>query len=74
MEAISEVIDIKNRTIHYELPENFRAKRVQLIILPVDEKSGKEPRQNRILALKNSIGGNQADALEKHLKDMRDEW
>nr|WP_293840582.1 hypothetical protein [uncultured Arsenicibacter sp.] len=75
MEAISEVLTIHNGTIHYTLPDHFKAKRVQLIILPVDDPQEKISDQpNRIHSLRGSIKGKEADALEQHIKEIRNEW
>ncbi len=75
MQAISEIIELSGPTLHYTLPEGFEARRVQLIILPVDElPADTTARPNRIRSLRGSIKGKAADGLEEHLKTIRNEW
>ncbi len=38
MQAIRDIVDVKSNKITYELPSRFSGKRVELIVLPVDDK------------------------------------
>lgn len=37
MNAIRKIVEVKDRKINIELPENFTADKVEIIIFPVDE-------------------------------------
>ena len=37
MNAIRQIVEVKDRKINIELPENFTADKVEIIIFPVDE-------------------------------------
>lgn len=37
MDAYREIIDIKNNTLHIQLPEKFKNGKVEVIVLPIEE-------------------------------------
>lgn len=37
MNAISQIVEVKDHKINIELPENFTADKVEIIVFPVDE-------------------------------------
>jgi len=71
---MNDFIDVKEHTITYSLPPDFDAKRVQIIILPIDEENGTLTKKNRIRGLRKSISGKEAERLEAHVKEIREEW
>ena len=74
MNAISEIIEVKARKITYALPPDFDAKKVQIIILPIEQDNDTVKKKNRIRSLKKTIAGEQSKRLEAHLKEIREEW
>jgi hypothetical protein len=74
MNAISDFIEVKEHKIIYSLPPDFDAKRVQIIILPIDEENDTPSKKNRIRGLRKSISGKEAERLEAHVKEIRKEW
>jgi hypothetical protein len=74
MNAISDFIEVKEHKIVYSLPLDFEAKRVQIIILPLDVENDVPSKGKRILSLKKSISGKEAERLEAHVKEIREEW
>lgn len=74
MNAISDFIEVKEHKITYSLPPDFDAKRVQIIILPIDEENDTPSKKNRIRGLRKSISGKEAERLEAHVKEIRKEW
>jgi hypothetical protein len=74
MNAISDFIEVKGHKITYSLPPDFDAKRVQIIILPIDEENDTPSKKNRIRGLRKSISGKEAERLEAHVKEIRKEW
>ncbi|MFN8348129.1 MAG: hypothetical protein U0X91_24220 [Spirosomataceae bacterium] len=73
MNAISDFIEVKEHKIIYSLPPGFEAERVQIIILPVDEENRNPSKKNRIRSLRKSISGKEAERLEVHVKEIREE-
>jgi hypothetical protein len=77
MNAIREYVDVQQGNIvQFQLPDDFKATRVEVIVLPFEQQKQavQNKRRNRILALKGSIVGSAADSLEKHTKEIREEW
>lgn len=37
LESIRQIMDVKNQSIQVDLPKNFKAKRVEVIIMPSNE-------------------------------------
>lgn len=37
MNAFRQIVEVKNRKINFELPENFVGEKVEIIIFPVEE-------------------------------------
>ncbi len=54
MEALRKVIDKSEAEIHLNLPENLRGKRIEIIILPVEEEETK-PEKRKLGLLKDKI-------------------
>lgn len=42
MEAYRKIVRIKNHTLNLHLPEKFKDRKVEVIVLPADEKERKE--------------------------------
>lgn len=74
MNAISDFIEVKEHKIIYSLPPDFDAERVQIIILPMDKENNMLSKKNRIRSLRKSISGKEAERLEAHVKEIREEW
>lgn len=74
MNAISDFVEVKDHTIKYQLPNDFLATRVQLIILPVEELPKKNSKSSRLKSLRGTIDGQRAESLNSHLKSIREEW
>ena len=39
MEAIRQIMDVKNNSLNINLPKDFKANKVEVIVLPIEEKS-----------------------------------
>jgi hypothetical protein len=70
MQALRQIVDVKDNLLHVVLPYDFKADKVEVIVLPIKE-------QNK---LKNSerfsgaISKGTAEKLHKHLYEVRNEW
>ena len=73
MQALRQIVNVTDNLLHIVLPTNFKANKVEIIILPIEE-------QNRPSKLKNSerfsgtISKETAEKLHKHLNEVRNEW
>jgi len=73
MQALRQIVNIKNNSLHVVLPVDFKADKVEIIILPIEA-------QNKPSKLKNSdrfsgaISEETAKKLHKHLNEVRNEW
>jgi hypothetical protein len=70
MQALRQIVNVKDNMLHIVLPDDFKADKVEIIVLPVKE-------QNKI---KNSerfsgaISKETSEKLHKHLNEVRKEW
>ena len=70
MQALRQIVNVKDNLLHVVLPADFRAEKVEIIVLPVNENT----------KLKNSerfsgaISKETAEKLHKHLNEVRSEW
>ena len=70
MQALRQIVNVKDNLLHVVLPADFRAEKVEVIVLPVNENT----------KLKNSdrfsgvISKETAEKLHKHLNEVRSEW
>jgi len=70
MQALRQIVDVKDNLLHVVLPTDFKADKVEVIVLPVNEQN----------ILKNSerfsgaISKGTAEKLHKHLHEVRNEW
>ena len=70
MQTLRQIVDVRDNFLHIALPDNFKADKVEVIVMPIKE-------QNKI---KNSerfagaISKETAEKLHKHLNEVRNEW
>jgi len=70
MQALRQIVNVKDNLLHVVLPNDFKADKVEVIVFPIKE-------QNK---LKNSerfsgaISKETAEKLNKHLNEVRNEW
>ena len=73
MQALRQIVNITDNFLHVVLPVDFKADRVEVIVLPLEE-------QTKPSKLKNSerfsgaISKETAEKLHKHLNEVRNEW
>ena len=76
MDAIRQFIDVKDRTFQVTLPENFNAKRVEVIILP-SEIEDNIPQWQKDIVLERIVAIKQNPDLlideEQFWKDLENE-
>jgi len=70
MQALRQIVNVKNNLLHIVLPTDFKADKVEIIVLPIKEEN----------ELKNSerfsgaISKETAGKLHIHLNEVRNEW
>ena len=73
MQALRQIVNVKDNLLHVVLPTDFKADKVEIIILPIEK-------QNKLSKLKNSerfsgaISKETAKKLHNHLNEVRSEW
>jgi len=73
MQALRQIVNVKDNLLHVVLPPDFKADKVEIIVFPVEE-------QNKPHKLKNSerfsgaISKKTAEKLHNHLNEVHNEW
>ena len=73
MQALRKIVSVKDNLLHIVLPVDFKADKVEVIVLPIEE-------QNKPGKLKNSerfsgaISKETAKKMHEHLNEVRSEW
>ena len=73
MQAIRQIVKITDNSFHFVLPIDFKADKVEIIVLPVEEpiKPGKMKNSERFFG---AISQETAQKLHDHLNEVRSEW
>jgi len=70
MQALRQIVNVKDNLLHVLLPTDFKADKVEIIVFPINEQD----------KLKNSerfsgaISKKTTEKLHKHLNEVRNEW
>ena len=70
MQAFRQIVNVKDNLLHIVLPADFKADKVEIIILPIKEQN-KMKNSERFLG---AISKETAEKLHKHLNEVHDEW
>jgi hypothetical protein len=73
MQAIRQIVNVKNHSLSIVLPDDFTAERVEVIVLPIDEPKIL-PKQRNSERFAGAISKETAEKLHKHLNEVRSEW
>ena len=73
MEALRQIINVQNNTFNVVLPAGFKAKKVEVIVLPVDEPKNAQKKKNS-QRFSGAISERTAGKLHKHISEVRNEW
>lgn len=74
MQALREIKEIKDKKIVIDLPERFKAKKVEIIILPLIQKSKKKMKKISELLLKGPALSKKEIEKIKSVENWFDEW
>lgn len=73
MEALRQIVDVRNHTLNIVLPNDFIAEKVEVIILSVEEQHLKK---NNISSLRGKLKltNDQYNDFQQYVNDSRNEW
>lgn len=72
MQALRQILDVKNHSLNISLPNDFNADKVEVIILPLEEKSKKKGVAN--LRGKLNLSDAQYNDFQEDVKNSREGW
>jgi len=72
MQAYRKIIDVKNNSLIINLPNDFNADKVEVIILPLEEKAKKKGVAN--LRGKLNLSDAQYNDFQEDVKNSREGW
>ena len=72
MEAYRQIVDIKNHTLNLLLPDRFKNRKVEVIVLPVDEQESTKKRKPS--DFRGCISKDTATSMLNSVEESREEW
>ena len=72
MKALRQILDVKNHSLNINLPNDFNADKVEVIILPLEEKTKKKGVAN--LRGKLNLSDAQHNDFQEDVKNSREGW
>ena len=73
MQALRQIVNVKNHSLNIVLPKDFAADKVEVIVLPVDEPKEKNGLKNSE-RFAGAISKETAEKLHNHLNEVDIEW
>ena len=70
MEALRQIVNVKDNLLHVVLPADFKADKVEIIVIPI----GEQKKLKNSERFSGAISKATAEKLRKHLKEVRNEW
>ena len=70
MQALRQIVNVNDNLLHVVLPSDFKADRVEVIVLPVEEHNKMKNSERFSAAISKETAGK----LHKYLNEMRSEW
>ncbi len=72
MQALRQILDVKNHSLNISLPNDFNADKVEVIILSLEEKAKKKGVAN--LRGKLNLSDAQYNDFQEDVKNSREGW
>jgi hypothetical protein len=72
MQVFRKILNVKNHLLKIELPDDFNANKVEVIVLPLEEKAINQGVAK--LRGKLKLTHDQYNEFQKDVKNSRDEW
>ena len=73
MQALRQIVDVKNHSLNILLPNDFKAEKVEVIVLPVEKQSINRDSVSKLRG-KLNLSDDQYDDFQKSIIDSRNEW
>ena len=73
MQALRQIVNVKNHSLNIVLPDDFAADKVEVIIIPFEEPK-MQPKISNSERFAGAISKETAEKLHKHLNEVRNEW
>ena len=73
MQVLRQILKVNNNKIYIELPADFKANEVEVIVLPVVERI-KKMKQKISEKFRGCLSKKTAEEMQKQIKKMREEW
>jgi hypothetical protein len=73
MQALRQILDVKDNRVSILLPADFKAGKVEVIVLPFDE-SASHPSIKNSERFSGAISEKTAQKLHQHINEIHNEW
>jgi len=73
MQALRQIVNVKNHSLNIVLPNDFAADKVEVIVLSVDEQPIKKSAISNLRG-KLNLTTDQYNDFQKYVNDSRNEW
>ena len=73
MQALRQIVNITDNSVHVVLPIDFKADKVEIIVLPIEEQT-KPSKMKNSEKFFGAISKETAQKLHNHLNEVRSEW
>ncbi len=73
MRVLRRIVNVQNKSFSIILPDNFKADKVEVIVLPIEEHK-EQPKLKNSERFSGAISKETAKKLHKHLNEVRSEW
>ena len=73
MQALRQIVDVKNHSLNILLPNYFKADKVEVIVLSIEEQPLKKDNVSSLRG-KLNITNEQYNDFQQYINDSRNEW
>ena len=73
MQALRQIVDVKNHSLNILLPNDFKADKVEVIVLSVEEQPLKKGNVSSLRG-KLNLTNEQYNDFQQYVNDSRNEW
>jgi len=73
MKALRQILKVKNHSINIHLPDDFNAKEVEVIVLPLEEQVTEERTTGKLRG-KLNLSDKQYNDFQEDVRKSREEW
>jgi TolB-like protein len=70
MQALRQIVNVKDNLLQVILPTDFKADKVEIIILPIEN----QHKMKNSERFSGAVSKETAEKLHKHLNEVRNEW